>query len=233
MAVTKNESFGSVAFAGTSVTYNVATNFTAGRDAIVLLSYYQYGSAPTVAVSIGGDTATLAVEGGGPSNSDRRLAQIWYKKGLTGGSTAVAITGLIASDGLAVTVIEIDDGMLVSPVDVTSASTTAVASPLTRTTADTAQAIELVVCVATADGFAATGIAAPTSGYTTGQVYDPNPLNNCAASSTGYKYTSSVAAQSATWTTSSGTLVGAVAAFTVNSGGSTAVKSRHYASMRS
>jgi hypothetical protein len=211
MAVTKNEPFNTTSV-GTSQTYNTATNFTAGRNGFVLMSYYQFGGPPTLAVTIGGDTATLAAQGG--PGVDRRQAYIWYVRNLTGGSTAVVISGMIAADGLAVGVLETDDNMPASPVDKTATLDTPTASPLVLTTAATAQANEFVVCVATGhDTGSSIGFGLPTTGYTQAQLYDPGLGLADVPSSSAYKYVSSTGAQSATWSFTSDTATGALATF--------------------
>lgn len=213
MAVTKNESFITNSVA-TSETYNVVSNFTAGRNAIVLVSYYHYAGGPTVTCTIGGDSATLAASAG--VGVDRRQNYVFYVRNLTGGSTAVVLAGLIATDNMAITVLELDDTMPVGPVDVSASQDAATASPLTLTTGTTSQANTFAVCVSTALAPGANSSIATPSGYTLGLLNDPgSPFSTSSA----YKYQTSIVAESCTWTYSTLTYTGVLVSFKITPSG--------------
>lgn len=217
MAITKNESAAILVPPSGSWTHTMASNFVAGRNAIVILNCYQAGGPNTYGLTIGGDAATRVLEAGGDSHAVRAGQQVWYVKGLTGGSADVVLSGIVdTGQDFRMGIIEFNDALAATPVDVTAQVNALTASPLTITTATTTQPDTLVVGGVMCAPTGALSFAVP-AGYT--EIFRDNAAfgsGGCAQGVAAYKYATAAGVQSATFaSTGSPTMVGSVVAFKI------------------
>jgi len=197
-----------------SVTFNAASNFTAGNTVIITVA--NFTSAGITGITVSGTAAVLdatRTDAGGQNRT-----QIWRASNVAGGSSAVVIsaaTGNYITCGFD----EWDDIVLSSPLDQTgSTGDTTSASPSATTSGATTQANELVYAVFTDYAGGSWTSATPPSGYT--ESWEEPDGSAHSGGSAAYRVISSTGVQTATFTTGASLgWISAIATYKLAGGG--------------
>lgn len=186
------------AVAASTVTYNAASNFTAGNTVIITLVHFHTGSRIS-GITVSGTAATRDVEKSNAGNNNH--AEIWRATNIAGGNTQVQVTFPGGNNYISLGFEEWDNIATTSPLDQTGTGgpTSGSSAPSATTAGATSQADEVayaVFCDYVGTNWTS---STPPAGYTEAWE-EPNGAAHEAGSG-AYKVLSATGTETATFTT--------------------------------
>lgn len=203
-----------------TVTYNAASNFTAGNTVIITLVHYGATAGTRVTgITVSGTSAVKDVEKSDAANLNH--VEIWRASSVAGGNTQVIVTGGAQSGQYLTCGFEEWDNISASPFDQSgTGGETVSANPSATTAGATAQADEVAYAAFVDRVGSSWTSSTPPSGYT--ESWEEPDGTAHEAGSGAYKVLSAIATETATFTTGASITWHAVIATYKLGGGATA-----------